>query len=221
MSVRNVLWGALAFLLAASMAWAGVAGNQKSGAEALAMLKEGNARFVAGKAVHPRAASDRLAATASGQHPFATVLTCSDSRVPPEILFDQGVGDLFVVRVAGNVIGQDVQASIEYGVEHLHTPLLLILGHTHCGAVTAAVQAAEAEGAIPALLWKIQPAARWAKAHGEGDVVERAIERNVQLSLQEIQFASPVTRTLIEQGKLKAVGAIYDLASGKVRWLNF
>lgn len=219
--MKNIFGTGLALLLAVSMAWAGVTEKQSSSAEALAMLKEGNSRFVAGKAVHPRSGPSRLAATASGQYPFATVLTCSDSRTPPEILFDQGVGDLFVIRVAGNVIGQDVLASIEYGVEHLHTPLLLVLGHTHCGAVTAALQATDTEGAIPALLWKIQPAVRWAKAHGKGDVLERAIERNVELSLQGIQFASPVTRNLVEQGKLQAAGAIYDLASGKVRWLNF
>ncbi len=216
---RILGWMMIAIMMAGTAA-AGQSGGQPTAAEALKQLKEGNARFVAGKAVHPRADREQLAETVQGQKPFATVLSCSDSRVPPELLFDQGVGDLFVVRVAGNVVGRDVQASIEYGVEHLHTPILLVLGHTHCGAVTAAVKAAEAEGAIPALLWKISPAVRWAKTHAHGDEVEAAIQRNVELMLEEIPSVSPVTRRRLEQGETKALGGIYDLATGKVRWLS-
>ena len=127
--------------------------------EAIHRLVEGNLRFSQGKSVHPNAGSAGVVETATnGQHPFAAILSCSDSRVPLEILFDQGIGDIFAVRVAGNVCGVDEMGSIEYAVEHVGTPLFLVLGHTECGAVKAAASKAETHGNIKLLVDKVGPA---------------------------------------------------------------
>src|SRR5262245_9624613 len=131
----------------------------------LMLLKEGNARFAAGKQLHPNQDAERRASTvAQGQEPFATILACSDSRDPVELVFDRGIGDLFVVRVAGNVAGVRELATVEYGVGHLHTPLLIVMGHSKCGAVTAVVQGAELHGHLQSLAEKIKPAANKVKA---------------------------------------------------------
>jgi len=138
--------------------------------EAMARLREGNGRYVAGKSTHPNTNSARRSETVkNGQHPFATVITCSDSRVPVERVFDQGVGDVFVIRVAGNVCDVDEVGSIEYGVDHLATPIHVVLGHTGCGAVTAVVTKAKLHGSIPPLVDNIEPAVEKAgKAHRGG-----------------------------------------------------
>lgn len=120
-----------------------------NGDEALARLMEGNARYVSAKLNHPDQTLQRRAEVASGQHPFAIILTCADSRVPPELLFDQGLGDLFVVRVAGNIVDDDILGSIEYGVGELATPLVMVLGHERCGAVKATVESVEQGGEVP------------------------------------------------------------------------
>ena len=193
--------------------------------EAIRSLTEGNARFAEGKSTHPNADSARRTETAqSGQRPLATVLACADSRSPVEIVFDRGIGDLFVVRVAGNVCGVDEQGSIEYGVEKLGTPLVLVLGHSDCGAVSAAVSGAELHGSIKRLVGKIVPAVVDAQSaqpglHGK-ELLRAATVANVWHSIAELLQGSPMTRRYVQSGKLKVLGAIYNLESGKVEWLG-
>lgn len=193
--------------------------------EALQLLKDGNTRFVSGQSTHPRQGQDRRQETAKGgQHPVATIVGCSDSREPLELIFDQGVGDLFVVRVAGNVSGADELGSVEYGVGHLGTTLIVVLGHTSCGAVTAAVQNAKVGGNIPALINQIKPAVAKAKAwnptaSGE-DLLNKAIKANVWLSMENMLRKSHEVREYVKDGKAMLVGGIYDLASGQVTWLG-
>src|SRR5215813_15287002 len=184
---------------------------------ALAELKAGNAHHVAHRYTHPHETADRQRELASGQHPHAQVLSCADSRVPPEVVFDQGLGDLFVVRVAGNVASDPELASLEYGALHLHVPLLVVLGHQHCGAVTAAVEGGEAEGHIGALVTLIRPAVEATKGM-PGDPVDNAVKANVEMTVKKLR-ASPVFAALIGEGKLKIVGAVYSLDTGKVTWL--
>lgn len=215
---------ALILTLAAAVPAAGP-GPGMSADAALKKLQEGNARYVAGKPQHPHQNKERRVLTATkGQTPFATILACSDSRVPVELIFDQGVGDIFVVRVAGNVAGVDEIASMEYGGEHLHTPVLVVLGHTHCGAVTAVVQDAQLHGNLPALAAKIKPAvAKTRAAHPQlkdAALLNAAIEANVRQAMADLLAQSPITNNLVKAGKLKVVGAIYDLKSGKVAWLK-
>jgi carbonic anhydrase len=193
--------------------------------EAIQRLKDGNDRFVAGKSSHPDATVERREDTAkNGQHPFAVVVSCSDSRVPVEIVFDQGIGDLFVVRVAGNVCNRDEIGSVEYGTDHLATPVLVVLGHTHCGAVTAVAQGAELPGNVAALVRNIHPAVETAKkTHPgvEGDaLVAAAIDANVWQSIADLLKNSPIARERVEAGKLKIVGAVYDIEAGQVKWLG-
>jgi carbonic anhydrase len=201
------------------------AGPGLSAAEALERLKEGNARFVAGASEHPRIDAKRLKETTEGgQHPFATVIGCSDSRAGIELLFDQGVGDVFVIRVAGNVIGTNEAGSIEYGVDNLGTPLFVVLGHTHCGAVTAVVEGARVGGNIPKLVEPIGPAAEKARqkhpgAKGE-ELVAHAIEANVFQSIESILTISETVRERVESGQLKIVGALYNIETGEVDWLG-
>jgi carbonic anhydrase len=192
--------------------------------EIIAMLKQGNERFASGKPTYPHESLMRRAEVAAAQHPVATVIACSDSRVPPELLFDEGIGDLFLVRVIGNIGGADETGSAEYGVEHLGTPLLVVLGHSSCGAVTAAVNHMEVRGNIPPLLAHIKPAVQKAlKAHPElrgNDLVPAAVEANVLHSMQELFARSEIIRARVRNNKLKVVGAIYDLKSGQVNWLG-
>ncbi len=193
--------------------------------EALRLLREGNARFASWKAENPNVSSARLTETATqGQHPVATVLACSDSRVPVERVFDRGIGDIFVVRVAGNVCGTDEVASLEYGVEHLGTPLLIVLGHTNCGAVIAALSNGEAHGNIPALLDKIAPAVASVRRKNPGladkDLLSAAIIANVWQSIADMYKSSAILREKVRSGQLTVVGAVYDIANGKVTWLG-
>jgi carbonic anhydrase len=187
------------------------------------LLKEGNARFAAGKSQHPNLDAERRNSTvAQGQEPFATILACSDSRDPVELIFDRGVGDLFVVRVAGNVAGPSELASIEYGVGHLHTSLLVVMGHTKCGAVTAAVKGAEVHGHIPALIQRIKPAAERAKQESSTpeELIPAAIRANVWQTIADTIKQSSQVRELVVAGKLQILGAVYDLETGKVTWLG-
>ena len=199
--------------------------------EAIAMLREGNRRFAAGEALHPHLDAARLAQAGSenqGDHAYATVITCSDSRVPVEAIFDAGVMDIFVVRVAGNVCDVDEAGSIEYGLAHVHTPVLVVLGHTQCGAVTAVTHALRGEGHalernIPALVDNIEPAVRRAmKAYPDltGDaLIPRAIEENVWQSIEDLFMASPSTRDFVNNDQVKVVGAVYDVGTGRIEWL--
>ena len=189
----------------------------------LMLLKEGNARFVAGKQLHPNQDAERRSSTvAQGQEPFATILACSDSREPVELIFDRGVGDLFVVRVAGNVAGTSELASVEYGVAHLHTPLLIVMGHSKCGAVSAVVQGAELPGHLHALVEKIKPAVDKVKAETSDapDSLAKTIEANVWQTIENILKQSQAVRAGVSSGQLSVIGAVYDLEQGKVTWLG-
>src|SRR6185369_967364 len=170
----------------------------------LAELKTGNKHHVAHRYQHPHETLERRRQLVSGQHPHAEILSCSDSRVPPEIVFDQGLGDLFIVRVAGNVATDTEIGSLEYGAEHLHIPLLVVLGHESCGAVTAAVQAGEPEGHIATLVDLIKPAIE--KSRGmPGDAVSNTVRTNVQMVVQNLRKSTPILSELVAEGKLKIV----------------
>jgi carbonic anhydrase len=189
----------------------------------LALLKEGNARYVAGKPLHPHQEVERRhELAAAGQEPLATILACADSREPVELIFDRGVGDLFVIRVAGNVAGVSELATVEYGVTHLGTPLLVVLGHSQCGAVTAVVKDAELHGHLPALAALIKPAADKAKieAHSPEATVPDAIRNNVWLQIENLVRRSELIREAAAGHKVQIVGAIYDIANGKIQWLG-
>jgi carbonic anhydrase len=189
----------------------------------LMLLKEGNARFAMGKPQHPHQDAERRTATASqGQEPIATILACSDSRDPVELIFDRGIGDVFVVRVAGNVAGESELATVEYGVGHLNTPLLVVMGHTKCGAVTAVVKEVELHGHLHALAEKIKPAVAKAKVEATEteEVVPKAIQANVWQTMEDIIKESSDVRTKLEAGQVSLLGAVYDIEQGKVTWLG-
>jgi carbonic anhydrase len=204
---------------------ASVAPEAVTADEALKMLEAGNARWVADQDTNPNTETERRADLADkGQTPFATILTCADSRIPVERVFDRGVGDVFVVRVAGNVVGDDATGTIEYGAEHLHVPLLVIMGHTKCGAVAAAASAGRPGGSITQLVDKISPAvARTKQQHPELEGKELAaasVKENVWQSVFDLVRTSSNVRGLIREHKLRVVGAVYDVASGKVEWIG-
>jgi carbonic anhydrase len=218
----------LILLLAAALAAPALATTAVSGIsadEGLRLLKEGNARYVEGKLQHPRQDRARRALTAAqGQHPLAVVLTCSDSRVPAEVIFDQGIGDLFVVRVAGNVAATDEIGSIEYAVDHLGVPVVVVLGHTQCGAVTAVVDDTKLPPNIASLVEPIKPAvdkAREANPQAAKDVLlKAAITGNVWQAMEDMLRLSPIIRERVKDGRAQVVGALYDLDSGQVQWLG-
>jgi carbonic anhydrase len=199
--------------------------------QVLRMLSEGNERFYTGKPTHPHtdAARCRQAGTDDqAEHAIATVIACSDSRVPVELIFDVGVMDIFTVRVAGNVCDTDEIGSIEYGLAHVHTPVFVMLGHTQCGAVTAVTHALQGHGKplernIPRLVDNIIPAVKKAMAaHADlrdDAVIPYAIRQNVWQGIEDLFMKSPATRELVNAGRVKVVGAIYDVASGRVTWL--
>ncbi len=184
------------------------------------MLVEGNTRFVMG-VVHPRRYRAERPALTKGQHPYAMILCCADSRVPPEIVFDESLGRLFVVRVAGNVTGPDELASLEYAAEHLGTRFLLVLGHESCGAVGAAMSPEDPTPNLATLLKEIRPAVDAARARrpDPGDLSAEAVKENVRLQLRNVTARSEVLRKMLAEGKLDTAGAVYDLASGRVEWL--
>lgn len=190
--------------------------------EALQRLMAGNTRYVQGFVAHPNADAARRVEVAKGQHPFAVILTCADSRVPPEIIFDQGLGDLFVIRVAGNVVDDAVIASIEYAVMHLGVSLVMALGHERCGAVTAAMDAlagkgdpADRETLIGSLVALIAPAVRAVPANAP-DRVDAAVNLNAANAAAEIFAGSRALRAKVLAGQLKIVAARYDLDDGTV-----
>ena len=189
------------------------------------VLRQGNSRYVEGALANPRSDQGRRTETATkGQHPRVTVLACSDSRVPVETLFDQGVGDVFPIRVAGNVCAVDELGSIEYGVDHLETPLLVVLGHTSCGAVTAVATDAAVHGSIPALLENIQPPVAKVRdthpsLHGK-ELVNASVVENVWHSIEQVLTKSSAVQERAKAGKVKVVGAVYDIEHGTVEWLG-
>lgn len=184
---------------------------------ALEWLKFGNERHVAGKPVHWHQSVDRRLEVAKGQAPHAIILSCSDSRVPPELVFDQGLGDLFVVRVAGNVVGEKELGSIEYAAEHLHAPLVVVMGHQRCGALQAAVGGGPVPGHIGSLLSSLSAAVSRSKGM-PGDSVDNAVHSNVDHQVGEILHSEPLLAHLVAEKKIKVVGAYYNLDTGAVEW---
>jgi len=192
--------------------------------EALQRLIDGNARFAAGKVGHPNQDAARRTALAEGQTPFAAIVGCSDSRVSPELVFDQGLGDLFVARVAGNVVDADVAGSIEYAVLHLHTPLVLVLGHQKCGAVMAALlpetQRVRETRDVQAILNQIQPALRSVNANlSEEQRLAASIEANARQSMK-VLAALPKLASAVAGKSLRIVCGVYELSTGKVNLLS-
>lgn len=181
-------------------------------------LQAGNGHHVTKRYQHPHQTAARQRELTATQHPHAIVLSCADSRVAPEIILDQGLGDLFDVRVAGNVASDTELASIEYAALHLHTPLLVVMGHQKCGAVTAAAESGEAEGHLPSLLALIRPAVERAKAQ-PGDLIDNAVRINVENVVRQVRGSTPILAGLVERGALTVVGAVYSLDTGKVAWL--
>jgi carbonic anhydrase len=192
--------------------------------EAIDRLKEGNQRFVDGQTRHAHQSADWRKHLVGGQQPFATILGCSDSRAPIELVFDQGFGDLFVVRVAGNVIALDVVGSIEYAVAHLGTPLVVVVGHQGCGAVTAAVEAltkpTDELPAIKALVELIEPGLpKTLPGDSQEQQIEAAVEANVRWSIKQLARV-PEVEKMLAAGRLTVLGAVYELSSGRVRFLS-
>jgi carbonic anhydrase len=187
--------------------------------EALKILMDGNARYVANTPAYPDQSEDRRLTVAKAQSPIAIVIGCSDSRVTPELAFDQGLGDLFVIRVAGNVVDDQPLGSIEYGLEELHIPLVMVLGHERCGAVKATLDLSmaggEAPGHIQSLVKAIQPAVDQAKTQ-TGDTLDLAIIANVGNVVAQLKTSQPIISGLIHDEKVKIVGAHYDLETGEV-----
>lgn len=207
---------------AAAVPPAGDPRNGLTGDQVLADLLAGNERFVAGQTKNPRRRPEDFSPLAVGQFPLAAVIACSDSRVPLEIVFDQGVGDLFVIRVAGNVIsgsGAVVKGSIEYAVAELKVPLVMVLGHSKCGAVHAAIEHVDSHdslpGAINGLVNLIKPAVERVR-NEPGDLLTNAIRANVALGVERLKGLEPIVAGPVRDGKLEVVGATYDLATGRV-----
>jgi len=215
-------------LLVAGLALpAGAAGAAPgiSPADALRTLQEGHTRYLEGQPRHPRQGRERRAlTTAQGQHPLAAVLACSDSRVPVEIIFDQGIGDLFVVRVAGNLAAGSQVGSLEFAVDQLATPLVVVLGHTQCGAVAAVLD----EAKLPPNLADSASAMEAAVAKARQDhpeaareaLLHAAIMNNVWQAIDDMLRQSPLIREKVRDDRVKMVGALYDIDSGQVQWLG-
>jgi carbonic anhydrase len=189
--------------------------------QALDRLVAGNERFVRGRARFPTVQKEVLAELAKGQQPYATIIGCSDSRVPPELVFDAGFGELFIVRIAGNVVSPEVMGTLQYAAVHLHTPLFVVLGHEGCGAIQAALavkhQAAHARIAL--LLENILPGLRNIRAKlTPEDQLEAAVEANVRWSMHQL-LETPEGQARMAEGVVKLVGAVYNLKTGRVRFL--
>jgi carbonic anhydrase len=183
------------------------------GQGAMQKLLEGNARFVSQRRLYPDQSLERVLAVAKSQQPFAALLSCADSRVSPEILFDTGIGDLFDVRVAGNVVTQETLGSLEYAVVVLKTKLIVVLGHERCGAVTAAVARETLPGAIGSLVEAIAPGLVGLSG---GDLLEQAVVANIRYQVGLIKVRSPLLSERLDRGEVRLVGARYDLDTGRV-----
>jgi carbonic anhydrase len=199
-------------------------GQGPTAEEALARLREGNERFIRGEARFPTIQKEILAELAKGQQPYATILGCSDSRVPPELVFDAGFGELFIVRVAGNVISAEVLGTLQYAPVHLRTPLFVVLGHEGCGAVKAALgatfQGARDRSRIERLLENITPGLAGINPDaGPEDMLKAGVEANVRWSMRQL-LETPEAKQRQQEGVLKLVGAVYELTTGRVRFLD-
>jgi carbonic anhydrase len=186
--------------------------------QALQKLIEGNKRFTLSKQSHPNQNKERRQELAKGQKPFAVIVGCSDSRVPPEIIFDQGLGDLFVIRVAGNIVDDVALGSIEYAVDHLGTRLIVVLGHSKCGAVTATVQGGTPHGHVGSIMEAIKPAISAAKDL-PGNLADNTIKANARLVASQIQSSQPILSELARLDKIAVVSAYYDIENGEVHTL--
>ncbi len=219
--ISSFLAIALMLSVPASMAVASDEGASITAEEALQKLLEGNARFASGNSSHPDQSLERRAELLSGQQPFAVVVSCSDSRVAPEVLFDQGLGDIFVIRTAGQVMDNASLGSIEYAVEHLGTPLIVVLGHDSCGAVSATVQGGEAPGHLGSIVEFIEPAVNEARQDGsESTVLNSSIDNNVKNIVDLLKSSEPILSEKVESNELTITGARYHLDSGEVEILN-
>lgn len=206
-------------LFAASILIAGLVFAGQSADDPLGKLMGGNERFVGGQFSKRQSGDDFRKELAKGQHPYAVVVACSDSRVAPEIVFDQDLGQVFVVRTAGNIVDPIAIGSIEYAVEHLHAPLIVVLGHESCGAVKATVEhKGKPEGNIGAIIKKIMPAVKKARALGKkgADLVHLSMIENVKNVAAEITKKSEIVSKEIHEGKVKIAGAYYSISTGKV-----
>lgn len=200
------------------------AGAPQNPDEVLKELAAGNKRFLAGQSKHPRATLARVRETSSGQHPYAIVLTCADSRVPPEIFLDQGIGDIFTIRIAGNVANNDEIASTEYAVEHLHSSVCVVMGHTECGAVKAVVNSEQVPEDIGRMVVHIGEAFAKTKKHNptlQGkELVNETVRVNVWESVEDMIKGSEIIARKVRTGDLRIVGAVYNIETGKVDWMG-
>ena len=192
--------------------------------DALQRLKAGNARFVAGTARFPKMQKEILAELAKGQYPYATILSCSDSRVPPELIFDAGLGELFIIRVAGNVFSPEIAGSLQYAWRHLRTPLFVVLGHTNCGAVAAAIdtrlRGTQQHSRIQLLVKCILPALEDLDPQLTSEaMLAQAVEANVRWTMRQI-LQTPEGQERQTEGRVKLVGAIYEIETGLIRFLE-
>jgi len=188
--------------------------------ESLQWLIDGNKRFAAKDFSRPHQTLARRLELAKKQEPFAIILSCADSRVPSELVFDQGLGDLFVVRIAGNVVEDGGLASLEYGVEHLKIPLIMVLGHERCGAVAAALSGASFEGHLPHLMNKMKVPVERSLAAGGSPDLDRAVVENIKHSVQQLKSSNPILTKYLKSNRLKIVGANYDLDTGLIELVN-
>ncbi|KFL31754.1 carbonic anhydrase [Devosia riboflavina] len=221
-SRRSVLLGGLAALSASALPAFAQEQAAPSPDESLQRLLDGNARYVAGQRTNTDFSVGR-ASRALTQRPFAAILSCADSRVAPELVFDQGPGDLFVVRVAGNFVNDDGLASLEYAINFLETPLIMVLGHSNCGAVDAAIKVVRdglaLPGHLPDMIEPIRPAAEAALAQSPSDPLGLAITANVQNAVARLEAAEPILAARVNSKSLRVVGAQYDLQTGQVALL--
>jgi carbonic anhydrase len=188
-------------------------------AEAISKLKEGNGRYTGGNLQHPGQTTERRTELAKTQHPFAAIVSCSDSRVPPEIVFDQGLGDLFVVRVAGNVINDEGLGSVEYTVDHLGTRLILVLGHQRCGAVKAARETIAAKGKATGHIESLVTAIKPAVDATAKDDLETTVKANVKNVMQALRSSTPILKAKVDSGEIQVIGGYYSLDTGAVTFL--
>jgi carbonic anhydrase len=189
-------------------------------AEAVSKLKEGNGRYISGNLQHPGQTTERRAELAKDQHPFAVILSCSDSRVPPEIVFDQGLGDLFVVRVAGNVIDDHGLGSIEYAVDHLGARLIVVLGHQSCGAVKAAKETIAAKGKAPGHIQSLVTAIQPVVETTAKDDLDTTVKANVKHVVQALRSSKPILKAKVDSGEVQVIGGYYSLDTGAVTFLS-
>jgi carbonic anhydrase len=189
-------------------------------AEAVSKLKEGNGRYAGGSMQHPGQTTERREELTKDQHPFAIILSCSDSRVPPEIVFDQGLGDLFVVRVAGNVIDDHGLGSIEYAVDHLGARLIVVLGHQSCGAVKAAKETIAANGKAPGHIQSLVTAIKPVVEATAKDDLETTVKANVKHVVQALRSSTPILKAKVDSGEVQVIGGYYSLDTGAVSLLD-